>query len=173
MGWARVTSTRRGFASCALCALSGFATTAVEEAWEQYGAITLWYAADLGGWGTRLRSLIKYGICRAWYLRNHQNPFDTLQYASLGYWPETIIDPENGYAAPDVRLIAPRAEHWTLVCASGHNVTTQPSQSQILAVQMACPTCGAITNATNASGITRAVIRPALFKSVVDGTGRA
>ena len=157
---------------CGIVGISGagktsLATTAVEEAWEVYGAITLWYAADLGGWGTQLRSLIKHGICRVWYMRNHIQPFDTMQYASLGYWPETILDPENGYAAPDVKLIAPRSEQWTLVCASGHPVTTQPSQSQILAVQMACPTCGAITNAANASGITRALVRPALFKSIV------
>ncbi len=159
---------------CGIVGISGagktsLATTAVEEAWEVYGAISLWYAADLGGWGTQLRSLIKHGICRAWYIRNHQNPFDTMQYASMGYWPETILDPENGFAAPDVKLVAPRSEQWTMICPNGHPVTTQSTQSQILAVQMACPTCGQVTNATNASGITRALVRPALFKSVVGG----
>lgn len=159
---------------CGIVGISGagktsLATTAVEEAWEVYGAISLWYAADLGGWGTQLRSLIKHGICRAWYIRNHTNPFDTMQYASMGYWPEQILDPENGFAAPDVRLIPPRVEQFTLVCANGHPVVTQPTQSQILAVQIACPECGQITNPTNASGITRALVRPALFKSIVNG----
>jgi hypothetical protein len=159
---------------CGIVGISGagktsLAKTAVEEAWEMYGAITLWYAADLGGWGTGLRSLIKHGICRAWYIRNHVNPFDTMQYASLGYWPEHILDPENGFAAPDVRLIPPRREQWTLVCPHGHAVASYDQQAQVLAAQAACPTCGTVTNARNALHITKALVRPALFKSVVHG----
>jgi hypothetical protein len=145
---------------------TSLAVTAVEEAWETYGKITHWYASDLGGWGNSLLSLIRLGICRVWYLRNHHNPFTTMELASQGYWPETMQDLETGLAAPDVRLIAPRQVRWTVICPNDHAVASYADVAQATAMQLACPTCGVVTSAANALRMDRVVVRSAGFKRV-------
>lgn len=145
---------------------SSLADTAAEEAWDTYGAITLCYASDLGGFGTKRLSLIRHGIMRVWYMRNHVNPFDTMQFASLGYWPESLIDPEAGLAAPNVKLIAPVVTKYTLVCPNGHDVVSYTDQGQVQAAQASCPTCGQLTSVQNAQGIRRTLVRPAMFRRV-------
>jgi hypothetical protein len=140
--------------------------TAVEEAWEVYQRRTQWYASDLGGWGNKLTSLIRLGICRVWYIRNHVNPFTTMELASQGYWPEVMLDLETGLAAPDVRLIPPRQVRWQVVCPNNHPVATYDDQAQATAMQKACPTCGVITSVANALRMDRVVVRSAGFKSI-------
>ncbi len=145
---------------------TSLAVTGVEEAWEVHRAITLWYAADLGGWGNKLLSLIRLGIVRVWYIRSHRSPVATVQLASRGYWPVKIDDPETGIASPDVALIAPRTERFVLVCPNGHPAATYSSQHVLIAAQAVCPTCQTVTNVTNAREVTRQVVRPAMFARV-------
>lgn len=145
---------------------TSLAVTGVEEAWEVYGKITRWYASDLGGWGNKLLSLIRLGICQIWYIRNHDNPFETMEWASQGYWPERMLDPETGAAAPDVRLVPPRQTRWTILCANGHPVASFTDQAQVQATHHACPECGQLTTPANALRIDRAVVRSAGFRDV-------
>lgn len=145
---------------------TSLAKTAVEEAWEVYHRRTQWYASDLGGYGNALLSLIRLGICRVWYIRNHINPFTTMELASQGCWPEMMLDLETGLAAPDVRLVPPRRVRWQVVCANNHPVATFDDQAQATAMQQACPTCGLITNVTNALRMDRIVVRSAGFRSI-------
>lgn len=146
---------------------TSLAITACEEAWEVYHKVTHWYSSDLGGWGTKLLSLIKLGIVRVWYLRNHINPFETMELASQGYWPEALQDPDTGLAAPDVRLVAPRQVQWLLICPNGHPTKqTFAIEGQVRAANVTCPECGQITSAANAQRIDRLVVRSKGFKHV-------
>jgi hypothetical protein len=140
--------------------------TAVEEAWEVYGKLTHWYASDLGGFGNALLSMIRLGICRVWYIRNHTNPFTTMELASQGYWPETMQDSETGLAAPDVRLVPPRQVRWTVICPNDHAVASYNDIAQATAMQLMCPTCGVVTSAANALRMDRVVVRSAGFRRV-------
>jgi hypothetical protein len=145
---------------------TSLAVTAVVEAWEVYGKVTHWYASDLGGWGNQLLSLIRLGICHVWYIRNHHNPFTTMELASQGCWPETMQDRETGLAAPDVRLIPPRQTRWTVICPNDHAVASYGDVAQATAMQLACPTCGVITTAGNALRMDRTIVRSAGFRNV-------
>jgi hypothetical protein len=140
--------------------------TAIEEAWEVYHRCTQFYASDLGGYGNKLLSLIRLQIARVWYIRNHVKPFETMEFASQGYWPETMLDPETGLAAPDVRLVPPRQVRWIVICPNNHPVGTFADQAQAAASQTACPTCGVITSTANALRMDRATVRSAGFKSI-------
>ena len=145
---------------------TSLATTAIEEGWETYHKVTLFYASDLGGWGSKLLSLIRLGICRVWYIRSHRFPFETMELASRGYWPVRMLDYETGMADPGVELIAPRLERFTLICPHGHAVATYPTHAAVTAAQAACPTCGQITTALNAARIDKSIVRPGFFKDV-------
>lgn len=141
--------------------------TAAEEAWEVYGATTHYYSSDLGGWGAKLLSLIKLGIVRAYYMRNHINAFETMELVSQGAWPEAIQDPMTGLAAPDVRLVLPRQTRWQLVCPNGHALLpTYAEQGQALAASLICGVCQQPTTATNALRVDKVIIRNKGFKSV-------
>lgn len=156
---------------CGIYGISGvgktsLAVTAAEAAWEEHRAITRWYASDLGGWGNKLLSLIRLGIVQLWYLRNHNDPFATMEDASRGYWPETISDPETGLAAPDVRLIAPERVSWQVICQNGHVAVTCPQVEQVALVNMQCPTCAVVVNATTAARVDKVRVRSKGFKNV-------
>lgn len=145
---------------------TSLAITGVEEAFEVYGKITHWYASDLGGWGNKLLSLIRLGIVRVWYIRNRHNPFETMELASEGYWPEAMQDLETGMAAPDVRLVPPRHTRWTVICPNNHEVASYHDVAQATQAQKACPTCGTVTSAANALRMDRVVVRSKGFRDV-------
>lgn len=158
-------------AVCGIYGISGvgktsLAVTAIEEAWETYGARTHYYSSDLGGWGNKLLSLIKLGIADAWYIRNHINAFETMELASMGYWPETMLDRNTGLAAPDVRLVPPQRIVFAVVCPNGHVVARFADQAQVQQSQTACPECGVLTNVGNALRIDKSRIRSKGFKGV-------
>ncbi len=144
---------------------SGLADTAAEYAHEEFRKITLCYAADLGGFGNKRLSLIHAGILRVYDPRNHVNPFETMELISLGAWPETIIDPERGFAAPDVKLILPRRIVYVVSCAQGHEVTRVDDQVALQRVGAACPVCGLTTDITNAK-VEQVIVRHRMFRDV-------
>lgn len=144
--------------------------TAIEFCWEEFEMISLVYATDLGGFGNKMLSLIRHGIARVWDPRNHLNPFETMELASLGAWPEHIDDPETGRAAPNVRLILPRRIKTTLSCPQGHPVASfelaVPRDAALFeSGTFPCPTCGVITGKSN--GTTSAqIVRHKMFARV-------
>lgn len=170
---APATSAASKFASAVtgIYGLSGSGKSAQEDeaaiyAWERFRRITLMYVSDLGGWGSRRLSLIKRGIVRVWYMRNHLDPFATMELASLGYWPKVLDDPETGLAAPDVVLVAPTQLRWTLVCKHGHEVVTVKSEAETMLVNQPCQDCGAPTSAATCLRIDKVVVQSPGFKHV-------
>lgn len=146
---------------------TSLAVTGIEEAWEIYRKITLVYATDLGGWGNKMASMFKLGIARVWYMRNHVNPFETMELASLGAWPARFLDPMTGLAAPDAPLVLPYQTKWQLVCPNGHPLLpAYAEQAQIMAVTLTCPTCGQPTTAQNAVAVQKLVVRSKGFKDI-------
>jgi hypothetical protein len=140
--------------------------TAAEACWETYGRITRLYAADLGGYGNKMLSLIRLGIVQVWNIRNHVEPFETCEMASLGYWPEEILIPETGYADPQVRLLPPTQTRWTVICANGHVVKTVLDKRQLGGFQIACPECKALTTPQNWARVDEVTVRSKGFKHV-------
>mgnify|MGYP001617670880 CR=1 FL=1 len=140
--------------------------TAIEYAWETFHKITRYYAGDLGGYGNKLLSLARLGIVEIWNLSNHVDKFETVELATLGYWPETILDRENGYADPYVKLVAPQRRQYTVFCPNGHAAMTVDSKSQLVMFQQQCPTCKELTTLGNCQRITEVVTRSKGFKHV-------
>jgi hypothetical protein len=149
---------------------SNLADTAAEYLFETYQKLTLCYAADLGGFGTKRLSLIRRGIMRVYDPRNHINPFETMELISLGAFPLKLTDPETGYAEPDVPLILPRRFMYQPYCPAGHPVERFESQAVMNAKAAAgmikCPTCDLVTNLANAAKVERLVVRHRLFRDV-------
>lgn len=139
---------------------------AIEYNWEMFHRISRVYASDNGGYGNKLIKLVKLGIAQVWQLRNHVEAFETAEYASLGYWPEKILDPITGYADPHVQLIAPQIRRWTVFCPNGHSVRTVESRRMLDSFQNACPTCQTMVNLTNWSKVEEAVVISPGFKHV-------
>lgn len=144
---------------------SGLVDTAIEYAWEEFRKVSLVYVADLGGFGNKRLSLIHAGICRVYDPRNHVNPFETMELISLGAWPETLIDPERGFAAPDVRLILPRRIVYVVNCPQGHEVARLDSQVGLATFSQPCPTCGIATGAANGK-VDQVIVRHRMFRDV-------
>jgi len=149
---------------------SNLADTAAEYCYETYGKLTMCYVADLGGFGTKRLTLIRHGIMRVYDPRNHVNPFETMELISLGAFPLTLVDPERGYAEPDVPLILPRRFVYEMICPSGHSVGRFESQAMMNAKAAAgvltCPTCNLVTNLANAQRVDRLVVRHRMFRDV-------
>jgi len=149
---------------------TSLAVTAIEFAWENFGAISLVYAMDLGGFGNKLLSLVRLGIARVWDPRNHVNSFETMELISLGGWPETIDDPETGKADPKVRIILPRRIVTTLRCPQRHAVArfdlaNVHDAAAFEVASIPCPTCGVVTGKLN--GLTSAqIMRHKMFRHV-------
>lgn len=128
--------------------------TAVEYNYRRYGRISRYYSADPGGFGNKLLRLIRLGICQVWNPTNHIEPFETMEDASLGYWPEKIDDPNTGYAQPDVRLIAPQTTTFAVLCTQGHIVRAVPSKALLHNFSQQCPTCkGGVITPQNWGGV--------------------
>lgn len=145
---------------------SSLADTAAERCYEQFGKITLCYAADLGGFGNKRLTLIRRGIMRVYDPRNHVNPFETMELISLGAFPVTLIDPERGFADPSVQLVLPRRLVYVMHCPNGHEVKRFEDQRVMTATTTACPTCGTMTAVANASRIEQQIVRHRMFKDV-------
>lgn len=149
---------------------SNLADTAAEYAYETFRTIALCYAADLGGFGNKRLALIRRGILRVYDPRNHLNPFETMELISLGAFPERLVDPERGYAEPDVRLILPRRFAWVLYCPQGHPAKRFESQAvmqaEAAAGMVACPSCGVVTTLANAQKTEQLIVRHKLFTNV-------
>jgi len=145
---------------------SSLADTGAEEAYETFGAITLCYAADLGGFGNKRLTLIRHGIMRVWDPRNHVNPFETMELMSLGAFPERLIDPERGFAEPNVKLILPRRPVWQMICPQGHVAHVFEDQRAMQVTQVACPTCSMMTGVANAARIQAMSVKHPMFEKV-------
>lgn len=145
---------------------TNLACTAAEYAWEKYQAMTLFYAADLGGFGNKALSLIKLGILKVWYVRNHLLPFETMELATMGYWPESMIDVFTGMTLPDVKLVAPYKMRYSMICKHGHVAATQDTHRAIEAVSVVCGDCGELVTVSNCLRIDKTRIRSKGFKHV-------
>lgn len=156
---------------CALYGDSGSGKTsqtgeAIEYAWETYHRISRIYHYDQGGFGAKILKLAKLGIAQVWRPRNHIEAFETCELCSLGYWPETILDSETGYADPYVALVPPLIRRYTVFCPNGHEVVTVSTKTQAERVQQGCPECRTITTLANWSKIEEQVVVPASARHV-------
>lgn len=132
---------------------SSLCDTAMEYCWETFKEITLCYTIDLGGFGTKRLALIRAGICIAWDPRNHQDPFATMEMASLGAFPAYLLpggpatqeERDKGWAPPDCELLMPHRKRWEYVCPSLHDAGVYfYSPHEIVAAGVVkCRTCGA------------------------------
>lgn len=145
---------------------SSLADTAVEYAYETYGALSLGYVADLGGFGTKRLALIRAGILRVYDPRNRLNPFETMELISLGAFPVELIDPERGYAAPDVPLVLPRRLVFVQYCVQGHEAARFEDERVMQAMTTVCPTCGTATTMANCQKVDRVIVRHRLFAGI-------
>jgi hypothetical protein len=145
---------------------TNLACTAAEYAWEKYQATSLFYAADLGGFGNKALSLIKLGILKVWYVRNHLLPFETMELATMGWWPESMIDIYTGMTLPDVKLIAPYRMSYSMICKHGHVAATHDTHRAIEAVSVVCSGCGELVTVSNCLRIDKTRIRSKGFKHV-------
>lgn len=140
--------------------------TAMEYCWNRYHKISRVVSADLGGFGNKRLRLIRLGICQVYNPLNHIEPFETMEDLSRGYWPETILDPYTGFAAPDVKLIAPERTTWTVYCPQGHAVKALNSKGSLNGFQVQCPDCKTITTTQNWSRVEEATTRNGWIKHV-------
>lgn len=142
------------------------ACEAIEFAWEEYGRISRVYHFDSGGFGNKLIKLARLGIAQIWTPRNHVEPFETAELASLGYWPEKVLNLDTGYAEPDVRLVPPQVTRWAVYCPNGHLVQQVRSQRLLDTFQIACPECRTITTLQNWGKVDKEVVRSPGFRHV-------
>jgi hypothetical protein len=145
---------------------SSLGDTAAEYAYERFAATTMCYATDPGGFGNKRLSLIRLGIMRVWDPTNHVRPFETMELISMGAWPAEILDPDRGYADPNVPLILPRRMGYNLICPQGHEVQRFDNEATLNASNVTCPTCNVITNLTNALRVDKVIIKSKLFAGV-------
>lgn len=120
---------------------STLCATAVEYAHRRYHRLTRYYTADPGGFGNKLIRLIRLGIAAVYNPTNHIEPFETVEKISMGYWPEEILDPYTGYAAPDVKLVPPTYKQWVVYCPNGHVVQRLTTQKPLNGFSIQCPEC--------------------------------
>ena len=146
---------------------SSLCDTAAEYAHERFGGVTLCYHTDPGGFGNKRLSLVRLGIMKVWDPSNHVRPIETMELISLGAWPEEIIDPDRGYADPNVRLILPRRLGFVLLCPAGHQAAKFDSEAAVAVASVQCPTCNLMTTANNTKGVEKVIIKSKLFHDVV------
>ncbi len=146
---------------------STLAATAVEYCWQRYHRIGHYYTADPGGFGNKLIRLIRLGIVKVYNPTNHVEPFETMENISKGWWPETILDPFTGYAAPDVKLIPPQRTEYVVFCPKGHEVVRTGTQKTLNGFSRVCPTCkGAPVTSQTWSKVEEQIIRAPGFEHV-------
>jgi hypothetical protein len=141
--------------------------TAAEYCYSRFRRMSRIISADLGGFGNKRLRLIRLGIVQVYNPLNHIEPFETMEDLSKGYWPEKITDPYTGFAAPDVKLIAPERMQWVVYCQQGHIVTTAASKAILAGFQRQCPTCkGAPVTAQNWGRVEEQIVRSAALKHI-------
>lgn len=146
---------------------SSLGDTAAEYAHERFGGVTLCYHTDPGGFGNKRLSLVRLGIMKVWDPSNHVRPIETMELISLGAWPEEILDPDRGYADPNVRLILPRRLGFVLLCPAGHQAAQFDTEAAVATASVQCPTCNLLTNTSNTKGVEKVIIKSKLFSDVV------
>jgi hypothetical protein len=89
--------------------------TFADYIWKKYRKITLYYSADLGGFGNRMKARIQKGTVWVWRIKS-RDPDDkeglamaTLARAAQGYWPREV-DPLTGKSPQAVTLV-PQINH--------------------------------------------------------------
>lgn len=145
---------------------SSLADTAAEYCWETFKKVTLCYASDPGGFGNKRLSLIRLGIMRVWDPTNHINAFETMELISLGAWPAEIVDPDRGFADPAVPLVLPRRLAHVVVCPAGHEAARFDNEVVMQAANTPCPTCGVVTNLSNALRVDKVIVKSKVFRDV-------
>lgn len=141
---------------------SALLATAAEYLWETFKQVSLLYTADGGGFPTKIQSLQRLGIIRVWRMRLRGEAFETTVRASEGWWPAEI-DPASGETEPNVRLVPPVTEQYTMSCPNGHVVKVVPFQSQL--TPALCPTCRTHTTKENMQ-VQKSVKRTTGFEQV-------
>lgn len=146
---------------------SSLCATAIEYCWNRYHKISRYVCVDPGGFGNKILRLIRLGICQAYNPSNHIEPFETMEDLSHGYWPETIIDPFTGYAAPDVRLVPPQTKRYSVYCQQGHLLRSYPTKAGLNGFSLQCPTCkGAPVTAQTWGRVEETIVRAPMIKHV-------
>lgn len=67
------------------------------------GKVTRLISGDGGKWDS-IEHAVQAGAIEPWDISQHINPFETLLYASQGYWPQSTSDPASPLVAPDAKL---------------------------------------------------------------------
>ena len=140
--------------------------TAAEYCWERFHRVSRLITSDLGGFGTKMLSLVRVGIVQAYYPRTHVNPFATMEDLSLGAWPETILAPDTGMADPNVRLIMPRSIRYRLICPCGQVAGTFLTEAELSQASIECPACKAVVTPTTCARTTEILVQAAGFDQV-------
>lgn len=83
---------------------SGSGKTALIESlatwiWRKYKKKTRLITGDGGGWDN-LQHLVDMGIVVPWQVDTFPNPFETLNLAAEGYWPEDVNNPQSELLPP-------------------------------------------------------------------------
>ena len=83
---------------------SGAGKTALIESlaiwvWRKYKKKTRLITGDGGGWDN-LQHLVDMGIIEPWQVDTFPNPFETLNLAAEGYWPQDVNNPQSELLPP-------------------------------------------------------------------------
>lgn len=141
---------------------SSLADTAAEYNWETHKSTSFCYALDPGGFGTKRLALIRLGIMQVWRPGNHVNFFETMELVSMGAIPETILDPETGYADPNVPLVLPRYFQYRMIGPCGHVSRTFDSDVALNVqgtMPAPCKECGISVGLGNVQKVDRVLVR--------------
>lgn len=145
---------------------SSLAATAAEYCWRRFHRTTDYIAADLGGFGNKLLRLIRLNIVRVYNPQNHIEPFETMEDLSLGAWPETILDPFTGFAAPDVPLIPAQRQEWIPYCPNNHAMPVVTHKASLQGYSRQCKSCNAVCSPTNWLRVEERTVRAAHHQHV-------
>lgn len=133
--------------------------SAGEYSWSRFHRIARVYSADPGGFGNKMIRLIRLGIVQVYNPTNHIEPFETMENISKGWWPEKILDPFTGFAAPDVKLVPPTRTEWVVYCPQGHVCKRTGDRKILNGFSLQCPECKTVTNTQNWSRVEETLIR--------------
>jgi hypothetical protein len=95
--------------------------TFADYIWRKYKKITLYYSADLGGCGNRMKARIQKGTVWMWRIKsrdpddNEQLAMATLARAAQGYWPKEV-DPITGKSPQACQLVSQVIHQYNVSC---------------------------------------------------------
>jgi hypothetical protein len=136
--------------------------TYCEYNWETYKKVTRVYTTDQGGFPSKMSVLMRLGIAQVWRMRNHVEPFETCELASLGWWPSEM-DYRTGLAHPQVKLVPPVSTQYQISCPQGHLVY-QTSIRGSIQPSYQCPTCRMVVTVQNWKVATKSIATPGFEK---------